>query len=66
MKTITLVIIMTIGGQDFERHETMKSVSECFARAQERTNILLGAEIEDHKTVTQIGAGCVIDYGSPA
>jgi len=63
---VTLVIIMTVGGQDYERRESMTSRTECWEQAKLRMESLLESKIEGHERVTQIGIGCVADSGNPA
>ena len=62
---IILVITMTIGGHDIERHEITKSLSECWERAQATMEQIRTLHHEDVK-VMKIGIGCVVDFGNPA
>jgi len=62
---IILVITMTIGSHEIERHELTKSLSECWERAQATMQQIRTQQREDVK-ITKIGIGCVIDLGNPA
>jgi hypothetical protein len=44
---IAMLIVFTIGGQNFERHEPMPNLATCWRRAPERMNALLAAHIAD-------------------
>jgi hypothetical protein len=46
---IAMLIVFTIGGQNFERHEPMPNLATCWQRAPERMNALLAA----HPEITQ-------------
>jgi hypothetical protein len=60
---VMLVVTMVVGGHDIERQERVKSMSECWERAQ--------ATMQEMRTqhsevkITRIGIGCVIDLGNP-
>jgi hypothetical protein len=58
---ITMLIVFTIGGQNFERHEPMPNLATCWERAPERMNALLAA----HPEMTKLAVGCVINNGDP-
>src|SRR6516162_1076902 len=62
---ITMLIVFTIGGQNFERHEPMPNLATCWERAPERMNALLAA----HPEMTKLAVGCVMVIfasGTPA
>jgi hypothetical protein len=59
---ITMLIVFTIGGQNFERRESMPNLATCWERAPERMNALLAA----HPEMTKLAVGCVINNGDPA
>lgn len=59
---IFLVVIMTIGGQDFERREPMPNIRACWERAVETWESLQ----KQHPEVTGMGVGCSIANGEPA
>jgi hypothetical protein len=52
---IAMLIVFTIGGQNFERHEPMPNLATCWQRAPERMNALLAA----HPEITNLAVGCV-------
>jgi hypothetical protein len=58
---ITMLIVFTIGGQNFERQEPMPDLITCWQRAPERMNALLAA----HPEMTKLAVGCVINNGDP-
>jgi hypothetical protein len=58
---IAMLIVFTIGGQNFERHEPMPNLAMCWQRAPERMNALLAA----HPEITKLAVGCVISNGDP-
>lgn len=58
---IFLVIVMTIGGQDYERREPMLNISTCFARAAERWQEI----VKLHPEATGFGVGCAQMTGNP-
>jgi hypothetical protein len=62
---VTLVITMIVDGRDFERHEPMPSIEECWTKARTTMEEIRASE---HKEIDirQIGVGCVIDAGDPA
>jgi hypothetical protein len=60
---VTLVVTMVINGNDYEQHQRMGSVSECWERAQGMMHVAM----EQHDdSIKKIGIGCVIDAGDPA
>ena len=63
---ITLVVIMTINGKDFERHEIMPNIEQCWVMAAERMEMLSHAHIGEGTMISKIGVGCVKDAGDPA
>jgi hypothetical protein len=58
---IAMLIVFTIGGQNFERREPMPNLATCWQRAPERMNALLAA----HPEITNLAVGCVINNGDP-
>ena len=61
---VTLVIIMTINGEDFTRREPQSSSEICEANA---TSVRRQMLEHLHKGLSQLGIGCVIDVeGDPA
>ncbi len=65
MLTITLVVVMTIRGQDFERLEKMPSMEQCWQTAAERMERLT-RDHADAAGAAKIGVGCVLGMGEPA
>lgn len=70
---ITLVITAVVGGHEFERHEKMTSLAECWNIAPIRMEELRLGKITQHPefllnldSITDIGVGCVIGRGNPA
>lgn len=61
---VTLVITFIIDGRDFERHERMMSLVECWNIAPIRMEELRYSE--SMSTASEIGVGCVIGRGNPA
>ncbi len=62
---VTLIITMTVAGHDIERHENIKSLSECWDRAKE-TMEEIRKQHSETVPIKKIGIGCVIDMGNPA
>jgi hypothetical protein len=60
---ITLVTTMSINGMDYDRHDKMGSLSECWERAQAKMTEMLA--MKDHPA-TNIGIGCVVGLADPA
>lgn len=61
---VSLVIIMTVGGMDYERRKEQPSLAVCWQQAAEAMDQMMKQE---HKDLTQIGIGCVVDKaGDPA
>lgn len=58
---IFLVVIMTIGGQDYERREPMPNIEVCWARAAERW----GEITKQHPDAVGVGVGCTVQNGDP-
>ena len=59
MITITMVIVMTVHGQDFERHEYMPNIEQCWRTAAERVaKIPAGWD--------KLGISCVLSSGESA
>lgn len=54
---VTLVIIFTINGQDYERREKQDNLQSCWQHAQE----VIKQIQDDNKKMDQLGVGCVID-----
>jgi hypothetical protein len=57
---ITLVVVMTINGQEFERHEIMPNIEQCWRVAAERYEKLVSLH---NITLKKLGIGCVWDAG---
>src|SRR5580704_15291544 len=53
---ITMLIVFTIGGQNFERHEPMPNLATCWERAPERMNALLAAHPEMAKLLSAVSS----------
>ena len=56
---ITLVTVMTINGQDFERRESVPNIEQCWRMAAERMEQM----VAEHADIDQIGIGCVVNRG---
>jgi hypothetical protein len=56
---VTLVTIMTINGQDFERQEQADNLEQCWRMAAERMEQMLAK----HAEIDKIGIGCVVNRG---
>jgi hypothetical protein len=65
MITVTMVIVMTMHGQDFERHEFMPSMEQCWRTAADRMEKLTNT-YNDAAGIAKIGIGCVLNKGEPA
>lgn len=59
---IFLVVVMTLGTQDFERREPMPNIVACWARAAER----FAEIVRQHPDVVGLGVGCTLQNGDPA
>ncbi len=56
---VTLVTIMTVNGQDFERQEQVPNMEQCWRMAAERMEKMQA----QHADIEKIGIGCVINRG---
>ncbi len=56
---VTLVTIMTVNGQDFERQEQVPNLEQCWRMAAERMERM----VEQHVEIEKMGVGCVINRG---
>jgi hypothetical protein len=56
---ITIVTVMTINGQDFERQERVPNLEQCWRMAAERMEQM----VEQHVEIEKMGVGCVINRG---
>ena len=62
---ITLVITMIVDGRDYERHQPMSSIEQCWVEAKATMENIRTAEHQDI-SIRNVGVGCVIDAGDPA
>ena len=63
---ITLVTVMTINGQDFERQERVPNLEQCWRMAAERMEQMDAAHIDQNgnqTSIDKIGIGCVKNRG---
>jgi hypothetical protein len=56
---ITIVTVMTINGQDFERQERVPNLEQCWRMAAERMEQMVAG----HDDIEKMGVGCVINRG---
>jgi len=57
---ITLIMILTINGQEFRREEPIPNLEQCWRMAAERMEQL---ETQHGGRMDTMGVGCVINHG---